>query len=373
MKKADYLNWTFTFLCASTILFFGLKPSPAHVSAQTETITVDSTLITVATHTVAANGFLGWSKDTLIWEYANKPVKLWWEDGHVELKPRDFDHVEPEVDTELDTIPSTPKMLVHGPPNYWEDELHTLLLDWVCENFSATGSYGLEEGIIGKRSGTEVQDMLVGISEGQFEHSIAYNAIKMSIRDTTPASIKVAQFLLETGYCTSTICVLANAGFGVKYQRINVYRKGADVWIFPRTDDDWKAQKRYGWKVIGKEKNDFFTVGSDYIVSYDAMERSYSAYRTFKSATNSMEQHSKLLKKKRYRWMKQRYDRTEYKKWARGLKKSGYATDREYAEKLIDLVERYNLDYLDNFTNSTIDKAVLAMRAKRYYNHEMSD
>ena len=41
------------------------------------------------------------------------------------------------------------------------------------------------------------------------------------------------------------------------------------------------------------------------------------------------------------------YRRDDYKKWAHGLRKAGYATDKQYPQKLISLIERYNLNDYD--------------------------
>lgn len=361
-------GWIMTFLIATFILTVGMKSTPPAAIAAQSSInepygTIDSVLITVADHMVARNGFIKWSNDTLYWKHSSTLVRLYWEDGYVNMDPKNFEEIDQELQFREKMSNEVEAKPIVGPVNWpmWEDQLHDVLLDWVCKYFPAEGSYGLENGIVGKRSGTEVQDMMVGITEGQFQKSIAYNAIKMSIRDTTPASIKVAQWILETGYCTSTICVLANAGYGVKYQRINPYKKGADVWIYPRNKQDWDHQEKYSWKIIGKETNDSFTVGEDYIVSYDSKERSYAPYRTFTSPINSMQQHSNLLKKKRYRWMKEKYPKSAYKKWAWGLKRSGYATDSEYARSLIRVIETYNLTFLDQFTgHQSMQDGVLA-------------
>lgn len=47
----------------------------------------------------------------------------------------------------------------------------------------------------------------------------------------------------------------------------------------------------------------------------------------------------------RYKHLQQ-YDK-DYKKWAKGLKRAGYATDKKYDKKLIDLIEQYDLHQFD--------------------------
>ena len=44
--------------------------------------------------------------------------------------------------------------------------------------------------------------------------------------------------------------------------------------------------------------------------------------------------------------------KNDYKSWAKGLKASGYATDKKYPEKLISLIERYELYKFDKFVNT---------------------
>ena len=47
------------------------------------------------------------------------------------------------------------------------------------------------------------------------------------------------------------------------------------------------------------------------------------------------------------------YDKTDYKMWANGLSKCGYATDSRYAKKIIEVIEKYSLQQYDaeNYTN----------------------
>ena len=68
-------------------------------------------------------------------------------------------------------------------------------------------------------------------------------------------------------------------------------------------------------------------------------------FRIYKNSWSSYRAHSKLLQGKRYRHLK-RYGK-DYKKWAFGLRKAGYATDKKYAEKLIAIIEAMHLDEFD--------------------------
>ena len=68
-------------------------------------------------------------------------------------------------------------------------------------------------------------------------------------------------------------------------------------------------------------------------------------FRVFESPWESWRAHSKLLCNPRY--AKLPLYGKDYKKWAHGLKKAGYATDPSYAIKLINVIEKYNLTMLD--------------------------
>src|SRR5687768_10016060 len=69
-------------------------------------------------------------------------------------------------------------------------------------------------------------------------------------------------------------------------------------------------------------------------------------FRVYESAEQSYRDHSEFLKRARYVSLFQ-LDRNDYKGWAQGLKQAGYATNPKYAELLIALIERYQLDQYD--------------------------
>ncbi|SUB76906.1 glucosaminidase domain-containing protein [Porphyromonas macacae] len=120
-----------------------------------------------------------------------------------------------------------------------------------------------------------------------------------------PASITMAQGLLETGAGTSSLAVEHNNHFGIKCHK---------TWTGPRAyrDDD--------------RRNECF--------------RSYSSWR------DSYKDHSIFLKQARYRELF-RLAPDDYRGWAKGLQQCGYATDRGYANRLIKIVEDYELYALD--------------------------
>jgi flagellum-specific peptidoglycan hydrolase FlgJ len=69
-------------------------------------------------------------------------------------------------------------------------------------------------------------------------------------------------------------------------------------------------------------------------------------FRVFEEVSESFREHSLLLNSPRYKGLK-KLEPTDYKGWARGLKKAGYATDPRYAEKLIRIIEALDLDQYD--------------------------
>ncbi|MEM6395945.1 MAG: glucosaminidase domain-containing protein [Bacteroidota bacterium] len=122
-----------------------------------------------------------------------------------------------------------------------------------------------------------------------------------------PASITLAQGLLESGAGQSSLAKKANNHFGIK-----CFSQTCSRGHCTNFDDD--------------THKDFFIV-------YDSPEASYKS-------------HSRVLSHSRYRKLFQ-LSMTDYKGWAKGLSKAGYATDPKYADKLISLVEEYGLDRYD--------------------------
>lgn len=120
-----------------------------------------------------------------------------------------------------------------------------------------------------------------------------------------PASIKLAQAILESGNGNSYLAREANNHFGIKC---------GGIWNGPsvRRPDDGP--------------NDCF--------------------RVYKNPQESFRDHSEFLLKKRYEKLFT-LAKDDYKGWARGLKEAGYATNPRYAELLIDLIERYELHQYD--------------------------
>lgn len=121
-----------------------------------------------------------------------------------------------------------------------------------------------------------------------------------------PASITLAQGLLESGNGNSELAKKSNNHFGIKCHK------------------DWTGKRTY----------------------HDDDEKG-ECFRVYESPEDSYRDHSIFLKKgQRYAFL---FDLkiTDYKGWAKGLKKAGYATLPVYANVLIKLIEDYNLTQYD--------------------------
>lgn len=131
-------------------------------------------------------------------------------------------------------------------------------------------------------------------------------AVREMKRTGVPASITLAQGILESNSGQSSLAVKANNHFGVKCHK------------------DWSGKKYFR---DAEEKNECF--------------------RAYSSAEASFRDHSDFLRyQDRYKFLFS-LKKTDYKGWAAGLKKAGYATDPAYPQKLIRIIEDYNLDRFD--------------------------
>lgn len=128
-----------------------------------------------------------------------------------------------------------------------------------------------------------------------------------------PASITLAQGVLESGAGKSELAAQWNNHFGIK----------CNGWTGARTyhDDD--------------DRNECFR-------AYDSAYESYIDHSRFLSTGS---RYSRLFKLKH----------TDYKGWAKGLKACGYATSPTYASRLIDIIETYRLDRYDRQKSYDMD------------------
>ncbi len=126
-------------------------------------------------------------------------------------------------------------------------------------------------------------------------------AVEQEITHHIPASITLAQGLLESGAGKSELAVKANNHFGIKCHK------------------DWTGAT--------------FTHDD---------ETKNECFRSYDNAAQSFNDHALFLMRPRYESLFS-LDIKDYKGWARGLKECGYATDKNYAPKLIKIIEDYNL------------------------------
>jgi flagellum-specific peptidoglycan hydrolase FlgJ len=133
-------------------------------------------------------------------------------------------------------------------------------------------------------------------------HSLAIREMKNT---GIPASITLAQALLESGNGTSRLAKKAKNHFGIK---CTASWKGKTF----RQDDDKKDE----------------------------------CFRRYRRVKQSYEDHSKFLQRDRYAVLF-RLDPTDYKAWAEGLQKAGYATNKSYASLLIRVIEKHELQRFD--------------------------
>ena len=120
-----------------------------------------------------------------------------------------------------------------------------------------------------------------------------------------PASITLAQGILESGSGRSELAAKSNNHFGIKCH------------------SDWDGERVY----------------------HDD-DRRGECFRSYDNASESFHDHSEFLKRSRYEALFE-LKPTDYVRWAKGLKKCGYATNPKYAHLLIDLIERYDLAQYD--------------------------
>ncbi|MBR3068102.1 MAG: glucosaminidase domain-containing protein [Prevotella sp.] len=130
-------------------------------------------------------------------------------------------------------------------------------------------------------------------------------AIEQMLKWKVPASITLAQGLLESAAGQSSLATNGNNHFGIKC---------------------------HGWTGRTIYRDD---------------DRRNECFRAYGSAYESFEDHSRFLATgQRYKGLFS-LKTTDYKGWARGLKAAGYATNPRYAQSLIDIIENYNLSQYD--------------------------
>lgn len=148
-----------------------------------------------------------------------------------------------------------------------------------------------------------------GTPQERYIQKWAPTAVREMYRSGVPASITLAQGILESRYGLSPLASEGNNHFGIKCHK------------------DWKGKSmRYDDDAKGE------------------------CFRVYDSADESFQDHSDFLRyRDRYKFL---FDlkTTDYKGWAYGLKKAGYATDPNYPAKLIKYIEDYKLYEYDTMT-----------------------
>ena len=88
-----------------------------------------------------------------------------------------------------------------------------------------------------------------------------------------------------------------------------------------------------------------YEIGVSVYSDYD--DEQNECFRSYRNPVKSYKDHSLfLVNRDRYRFLFD-INKKDYKAWAEGLKKAGYATDPEYSKKLISLIEKFSLSQLD--------------------------
>ncbi|MDA9316985.1 glucosaminidase domain-containing protein [Polaribacter sp.] len=208
----------------------------------------------------------------------------------------------------------------------------TLRILFICIFSFILTSCGSKKVVVKKRAGTIVAEAKpkkflsvnqarhvknleknhLGLNKNVLQYILKYAPIAVHEMHASeiPASITLAQGILESGSGKSLLATKSNNHFGIKchskWQGARVYH-----------DDD--------------EKGECFR-------KYQFVETSYKDHSAF------------LSNRSRYAFLFD-YNKKDYKKWAKGLRKAGYATDKKYPQKLIKLIKNYKLYEFDSFKN----------------------
>ena len=161
------------------------------------------------------------------------------------------------------------------------------------------------------------------LSRKEYVTKFAPLAVKQMKLHKIPASITLAQGILESSNCNSRLATKANNHFGIKC---------------------------HGWE--GKE-------------IYADDDKKNECFRNYTNVIESYKDHSLFLKKyDRYSFLFD-YKLNDYKSWAIGLKKAGYATDSKYPELLIKIIEENQL-----YTYDKINSEPYLVSARPIYMHK---
>ena len=193
-----------------------------------------------------------------------------------------------------------------------------LLCTYIFVGCSATHQAKVRERINNKKRTTKVEqtksnsksEILVATSEVKVskdaisDYIDQYKNVAMENMSTygIPASIKLAQAILESGSGKGKLAQQANNHFGIKCQTV------------------WSGE-----------------------VIHHTDDAPNECFRKYSSAIESFNDHSLFLTSRAHYRSLFKLEKGDYKGWASGLKAAGYATDPNYPSKLISLIERYEL------------------------------
>ncbi|MBX7180896.1 MAG: glucosaminidase domain-containing protein [Bacteroidia bacterium] len=172
------------------------------------------------------------------------------------------------------------------------------------------------------------------ITEQEYINTYKSIAVREMLQYGIPASITLAQGMLESGNGNSKLAREAKNHFGIKCH---------GEWEGPtyHQDDDAKNE----------------------------------CFRKYKQAEESYEDHSQFLKTRERYASLFKLDRKNYKAWAKGLKDAGYATNPKYPELLIRIIEQWSLhelDLLDQIPNTPDQTPILSDTPAKTKNEKAS-
>jgi hypothetical protein len=160
------------------------------------------------------------------------------------------------------------------------------------------------------------------LTRAQYIDRWAPTAVAQAEKYGIPASIKMAQGILESGYGNGELARRGNTHFNIKV----------------KASDNWRGE-----------------------IVYHDDDAPNEPFRAYDTPEESWIDHSEYLNNQiRYDSLF-RYDVTDYRSWARGLKNCGYATDPLYAEKLIRIIEDNELWRLDRDGSISAPSVVLVV------------
>ncbi|MFY8127837.1 MAG: glucosaminidase domain-containing protein [Chitinophagaceae bacterium] len=178
-----------------------------------------------------------------------------------------------------------------------------------------------------------------GLLFSQKEKAIAYIekyrfiAMQEMQRTGVPAAITLAQGILESAMGESVLCKKSNNHFGIKCKT------------------EWTGEKVY----------------------HDD-DASQECFRKYNSPEESFKDHSDFLKNRPYYASLFKLDVTDYESWAVGLQKSGYATEKNYPQLLIKVINDYNLNQYTLFAlNNNLDDSIVKVDFKTNESNVITD